>query len=299
MNKRRIVKVISIFILSLYLITTLILSTSKNVNADMGAKPSISITIENGPKEYYIALLEKRDYGIENTVESSTNVIVQNVDDEGVYNFLKTFRYDGYVFFESPVGSNVKKSDKNENPEEIYHFTYMVPSDFRVILIDTDGNLYLSESHTKKEFKAICTYDVATSSIVEEEGKSRIISIITIIICFILTLVIEFLILIGFRYPLIKRNVLVFLITNALTNIPYNIFLISTVSRIDVMLILINFFAEIIITLIETLIYCFTLLNKEQMVKYGKNILYGILANIASSILGSIVIILACMIMNM
>ena len=299
MNKRRIVKVISIFILSLYLITTLILSTSKNVNADMGAKPSISITIENGPKEYYIALLEKRDYGIENTVESSTNVIVQNVDDEGVYNFLKTFRYDGYVYVKSAVGSNVKKSDKNENPEEIYHFTYMVPSDFRVILIDTDGNLYLSESHTKKEFKAICTYDVATSSIVEEEGKSRIISIITIIICFILTLVIEFLILIGFRYPLIKRNVLVFLITNALTNIPYNIFLISTVSRIDVMLILINFFAEIIITLIETLIYCFTLLNKEQMVKYGKNILYGILANIASSILGSIVIILACMIMNM
>jgi hypothetical protein len=175
----------------------------------------------------------------------------------------------------------------------------MVPSDFRVILIDTDGNLYLSESYTKKEFKAICTYDVATSSIVEEEGKSRIISIITIIICFILTLVIEFLILIGFRYPLIKRNVLVFLITNTLTNIPYNIFLISTVSRIDVMLILINFFAEIIITLIETLIYCFTLLNKEQMVKYGKNILYGILANIASSILGSIVIILVCMMINM
>ena len=175
----------------------------------------------------------------------------------------------------------------------------MVPSDFRVILIDTDGNLYLSESHTKKEFKSICTYDVATSSIVEKEGKSRIISIITIIVCFILTLVIEFLILIAFRYPLIKRNVLVFLITNALTNIPYNLFLISTVSRIDIMLILINFFAEIIITLIETLIYCFTLLNKEQMVKYGKNILYGILANIASSILGSIVIILACMIMNM
>ena len=100
MNKRRIVKVISIFILSLYLITTLTLSTSKNVNADMGAKPSISITIENGPEEYFVALLEKRDYGIENTVESSTNEIVQNVDDEGVYNFLKTFRYDRYVFFE-------------------------------------------------------------------------------------------------------------------------------------------------------------------------------------------------------
>ena len=299
MNKKCIVSFITIFLLSIHLIFYFILSISQDVNADIGAKPSISITIENGPDEYFVALLEKRDYGIENTVETSTDVKVENVTEESVYNFLKSFRYDGYLFFESPVGSNVKKSDKNENPEEIYHFTYMVPSDFRVILIDKDGNLYLSESHTKKEFKAICTYDVATSSIVEEEGKSRIISIITIIICFILTLVIEFLILIAFRYPLIKRNVLVFLLTNALTNIPYNIFLISTVSRIDVMLILINFFAEIIITLIETLVYCFTLVNREKEVKYGKNILYGILANIASSILGSVVIILACIIMNM
>ena len=155
MNKRRIVSFITIFVLSIHLIFYFILSISQDVNADMGAKPSISITIENGPDEYFVALLEKRNYGIENTVETSTDVKVENVTEESVYNFLKSFRYDGYVFFESPVGSNVKKSDKNENPAEIYHFTYMVPSDFRVILIDTDGNLYLSESHTKMEFKAL------------------------------------------------------------------------------------------------------------------------------------------------
>ena len=65
----------------------------------MGAKPSISITIENGPEKYFVALLEKRNYGIENTVETSTDVKVENVTEDSVYNFLKSFRYDGYVFF--------------------------------------------------------------------------------------------------------------------------------------------------------------------------------------------------------
>ena len=98
-NIERILKCVFILLLTgLFVITF-----AADAHADMGAKPSITLTVINGPKSYYVALLTD----IRNKQGDNSELKLDTVDSDSVRAYLEDFQYDGCDFFQSPVGSNI------------------------------------------------------------------------------------------------------------------------------------------------------------------------------------------------
>ena len=64
--------------------------------------------------------------------------------------------------------------------------------------------------------------------------------------------------------------------------LPLNIFL---TKGEDLFVLIFTIMGETVIILLESLIYTFTLKNKEEEIKRLKNFLYGVVANVVSAIL--------------
>ncbi len=267
------------FRIMVFTFAVILLCDTVEVRADMGPKPSIELTVVNTSVDYYVALL--CDY--RETKEPNSELKLQNVTDESVKEYLENFVYDGWTFYESPVGMNIQKY----KPDGIYNFTYMVPEYFRVILISADGTVSISEAHSKEEFNAKCTYDVGNGTITEETTHKNAYKLIYIEIFFILTLIVELLVLKAFKYPMVFNNILVFFIANFLTNVPYNIILLF--SHAGLPIIIYSFFLEIVIILVEAFIYMKFLKNKEGEKTPKKSFLYSVVANITSAVVGIVI----------
>ncbi len=251
----------------------------------MGPKPSITVQVENGPGNYYIALLHES--GDKTQPESVLNP--DTLDDSSVQDYLKGFYHDGWVYHMSPVGSNCYRS----NPENIYRFGYMVPDIVKVILISSDGTVYISDSLDVKEFNAQITYDVTTGTLNEKPDTGKPLKRAGLMMTFlVLTLALELIILKLFKYPLSKRNTVSFIIINVLTNIPYTGFLLlGLFDRANLPVILLVPFMELIITIVESVFYVFALRDGSGKKTGLKNFLYGIVANVFSAVMGDAVII--------
>lgn len=256
----------------------LILTIGMNVRADMGPKPSITITVVNAPDHYYVALLD--NYNHQQGGDSELHL--DKVDEESVNAYLHDFQQHDWKFFESPVGNNILKS----NATGEYHFTYMVPNPFKVIIIDEDGNVYVSEEHTKKEFDAVCTYDVATGVITEDVSDKVFRRVLYVAICYLLTLLIELLALKIFDYPYTKLNVFFVVLINTITNIPFSLFVMNL--DVGIAMLIAQFLLEIPVIVVECLYYLFTLRYQDGTIHRKRNLLYGLCANLISASLGII-----------
>ena len=272
-------------IISLFTFALIFVLSSTCVRADMGPKPSITLTVTNAEEygDYYVALLEKRDGVLD---ENSKLKLDKEVNEENVEEYLKAFRYDGWCFHKTPVGGYL--FEKNE--DGIYDFIYMVPNPFRVVLIDRDGNVHVSDEITKKEYNAKCTYDVMSGEVTEQSGDKAKGRIGYIAICYIFTLIIEFVFLLIFGYPLIKKNVISFIIANTLTNLIYSCFLIS--GPISLPVLFLSFVLEILIIIIEAVVYIIVLENREGKHPRIRSFFYALTANIVSSFMSIIVLFL-------
>ena len=185
--------------------------------ADMGAKPSITLKVVNGPDDYYVALLEKWR-GVEG--QGNSELKLEEVNDASVQEYLTTFVNNGWSCAVLPfngkpqLGNDEHDEDfyrANETGE--YYFSYQVPDPFRVIVIGTDGNVYLSNELNQEEYNSKCTYDVAAGTLTEEIDKFKgIKNAGYVALCLIVTLISELIILMLFRYPLSRENLLYFVI---------------------------------------------------------------------------------------
>ena len=270
-------------IISLFAFAFIFVLSGIPVKADMGPKPSITLTVinEGDSGNYYVALLEKRDGVLD---ENSKLKLDKEVNEENVEEYLKAFRYDGWCFHKTPVGGYL--FEKTE--EGIYDFIYMVPNPFRVVLIDQDGNVHVSDEITKKEYNAECTYDVMRGEVTEQYGDKVAGRIGYIAICYIFTLIIEFVFLLIFGYPLIKKNVISFIIANTLTNLTYSCFLIS--GPISLPVLFLSFVLEILIIIIEAVVYIIVLENREGKHPRIRSFFYALTANVVSSFMSIIVL---------
>ena len=262
-----------------------------DAHADMGAKPSITLTVVNGPKSYYVALLtDVRDKQGDNS-----ELKLENVDSDSVRAYLEDFQYDGWDFFQSPVGSNIFEY----HSENEFYFGYMVPDRVRVILISSDGTVYISDELDVEDFDSQITYDVQAGTLTEKLDEYKgVRGVLYVILCFVLTLVFEFLILKLFRYPLTRWNVICFNIINMLTNIPLNAVNYFLGMKADLPLLVIWFFLEILIIFIEGIFYIFTLKDKEGHRRKFKNFAYGVIANVFSAVMGFAILIAFSMIVD-
>ena len=268
-------------VLLLLIVFSVVNICASDVRADMGAKPSVTIHVENAPQDFYLALLYLDEkYG----TDKNSELKLDTVDDESVKAYLEDFEYNHWKFSKSPVGINIY--EKQTDGE--YYFGYSIPDRFRVILISQDGTVYLSEDLDPKEFDADVTYDVSAGTLTEHIEDRTLRHILYVAACFILTLAFELLVLLIFGYPFTKRNIISFVVINMITNIPFNTMLINT--RASIPAILLWILAEIVIMLIESIFYLIVLRDADGNPRRGKSFAYGVVANIVSAVLGLVVL---------
>ena len=261
----------------LFLVTFAFLGPiSLTVNADTGPKPSIDLEVINAPKDYYVALLGKRDW---DTGHVNSHLKLDSVSLEKVEEYLENFWYKGWHYFESPLGDNLYR----RNETDVYHFWYMVPKPFRVLLIDMDGNVYVSDELYQWEYNAECTFDFHIGSLIEHRAGAVGKRILIILCSYLITLAIELLILRAF-YPLNKNNLFWFWLTNTVTNIPLNIFLLHT--KLGLEITFIWFFLEILIVFVEGFLYAIFLKNHKGKKRATYALGYSALANFLSAFVG-------------
>ena len=219
------------------------------------------------------------------------------MNDANVQEYLNTFVNNGWTCAVLPfngepqLGTDDHHEDfyrVNETGE--YYFSYQVPDPFRVIVIGADGNVYLSNELNQEEYNSKCTYDVAAGTLTEEIDKFKGIKKAGFVaLCLIVTLISELIILILFRYPLTKENLLCFVIINAITNLSLNIWLMyssdSSGSGGFAFLIAI-FFIEPLIIVVESFFYAYVLKDAEGKKRPLKSFIYGVTANIFSILVG-------------
>ena len=254
------------------------------VRADMGPKPSIDLTVVNAPESYYVALLTNwatpEERGVPNV---NSKLKLEDVNDESVKDYLEGFLYYGWFC------ERIRGDCYRSNAEGCYHFGYSVPNPFKVIIIDADGDVHISDVLYQKEYNAECTLDVVTGSLTENRDNKVRGRIIAVVLCYIFTLGIEGIVLKLFRYPLTKRNEFSFLFINTVTNISLSCYLISHAPLGGILLLFVLQYAEVLIILIEGAFYAVMLRDKSGKVRVLRGFVYSLVANLASAIMSFIV----------
>ncbi|MBO4652911.1 MAG: hypothetical protein J5649_06305 [Lachnospiraceae bacterium] len=267
------------YLLLLFLLLPLVINVAF---ADHGPKPSITVNVRNGPEGYYIGLLQQDDagdYRRESLLESD---VVQS-DEE--LKKLVSYQSDGWMLYVNPVSDPYYRSNS-----DTHTFDYMVPSYFRVILVGFDGTVYLSDPIERKAFNAVFDYDVATGKITEDHSESIRHYALNSLLCYIITLLIEGLIL-WWNDLGQKKNWLHFLIINTLTQILLNGCLVyyDWLGNSGYGMIVLFFILELAIFLIEAAYYAFFLRTEDGTKRPSVGVKYAIAANLASMIGGFII----------
>jgi len=100
--------------------------------------------------------------------------------------------------------------------------------------------------------------------------------------------VFELIVLLLFRIPVTKRNLLCFVLINVITNLSYAYFSVNSVSNWN--FILRCFIFEVGIAFTEAIFYAIMLRDAEGKRSAEKSFMYGITANLVSAVMGVICI---------
>lgn len=268
---------LAVLLLVLILIPTVVL-------ADMGPKPSINIKAVNMPDSTcYIDLLVE----VNNAGEVDPEFL------EGEYNqnmvrLLSSYYIDGWgpavVNDELVIFSDIKCEILFG--ECTKHFGYMPPDRFKIVVISEDGNIVVSNIVEKNTFDSTIDFDYKTGIASERKVFSSI--FLQFLITCSLTLLIEGLILLAFKFSF-KKYWLVVLLVNILTQI-----LLTAAISISMLAaglfgaIFAYLMAEFIIFIIEGVIFGVVL--KQH--KVGRRVLYALTANIMSFAFGLFILII-------
>ena len=256
----------------------LAVNTSR-VRADIGPKPSITVNIQNPPSGTYYAALLSKERGVTNLEEVCKNN--HETCPKEVLETLAAYSEDGFSLYLEPVGINILSSENGSS----FRFWYMVPTTFKVAIVTEDLQVITSPVITRNNFNSVCTYDVAGNTITEKPFSkySMLKYCDSALHCLLITLVVEFIVMLCFRLMSLK-NFLHFLLINLITQILLNAVLLGTNGlrfssgwQFGMWVI-----AEIGIIVIEALYYKSKLKNKEGDPCPSRGIAFGITANIVS-----------------
>ena len=242
--------------------------------ADRGPKPSVDLKVVNAPQgDYFIALLERGRSAQEK--KNSQLHLYGSVYKGSVESYLNSFWYDGYDYWK--VSGRCQESNENNT----FHFRCDARSGGpRLIVIELDGTVTLSEPIRGEKRRSNYTYDFATGKVTEDiPSKEAYIYIC----CCLLTILIELAVLWAFRFPLTGKyeNTLAVIIVNTVTNLPFTFYVLNAKSsRLWVRIVLF----EVGIMVVECLVYSFVLRNKEGKRDYKRSIAYGVVANVVSAL---------------
>ena len=266
--KKRLCGIIIVIMLTSLFANTFVI----RAKADHGPKPSIDLKITDAPAYKYVVLLQKDS----STGKENSPLKIENLDKSAVEEYLRTFHYEGWRIY-----LRMGQIDIHERGEsDSYSFTYSVPKPFKVLLVTDDGTVMISSELAQKEFNSECEFNVAKGTLTEKRAGKTISRVFYILSCYVITLIIEFLILLLFRYPLTKTNITAFLLINTITQLALNIFLAFSNASWGTVGIYTAF--EIVIALTEGVFYAIKLRTKDGQKKPVRGFLYGVIANALS-----------------
>lgn len=265
-------KIIRIFLLSVAIFCV----CTPAVFADFGSKPRVEINLKNAPREeYYLDLL----YQPSRTTSMYDNLYKGAVYNEDMLRTLRSYEKDGwYAALASGTLTPVFGSLTGENGRHV--FSYIgVPDEFKIIIVTAGGDVKISRPVKRRTMEVSLDVDFADMSV--NKKSARIMYFVQFAGSLAATLVIEFAVLLLFRYG-IKENSKVFLLTNIFTQLIFSV-LFSTVflfgGTFGTLLAFIPL--EIGITAVEIFIYKRKLKGRSPKI----NVMYALCANLASAAL--------------
>ena len=269
-----------------FAIIFVVLLSNVIVKADTGPKPYVSIKIIGDTQGYYMTLLSERaQYGpYSNNPEYQENI--DNID-------LKFAEYedsDGYyyLYYYSDISNNV------------YGWNYYPPSHFKILIYDSINDRFITnnEKYERTSFETAFTIELVEDNAnmtftVKQDHYYLFRVIMGVIIRFIICLTIE--LGIAFLFKIKNKQLLIVLAANVLTQLFLNITLGVFINNNGLNMwgiIPIYVFSEILIIIIEAVIYCLLInkVDKDNQHKKLDLIVYAFFANIASIVLGFVLL---------
>lgn len=264
-----------LLLLVLILIPTVVL-------ADVGPKPSITIRAINMPDSmcYMDLLVEVSNAG------DIDDEFLESEYNQNMVKILSSYYQEGWgpavVNKERIIFDDIRC--KILDGECIKSFGYMPPDKFKIIIVSEDGSVIISNIIEKKAFNSTVDFNYETG--IAKERKVLQSTLLQFLITFSLTLLIEGLILLAFKFSL-KKYWLVVLLVNFLTQILLTVAISLSMLAAGLLGAIFAFFmAEFIILIIEGVIFGVVL--KQH--KVGRRVLYALTANIVSFIFGLIIV---------
>lgn len=285
------VKVFASLAVCLLIALNYLLFLGKPVRADMGPKPSIEVTIENPPSsDYYIALVSQAEGSkhADSMIKEYEKREDLGEEENHIRELIYQYNVDDFSLYICPLRPQMSRSDE----DHVYDFTYMVPSEFKVILVTMDGTIYTSPVLYRYGYNCTCTYDVAAGTLVEttDTRMAAGLYLIRAALCFVGTIIIEMLIMFPFSLS-VKKNFKPFIFINFVTQALLNGSLLlgdqiryRMRARFDYTIIA-WFAAELAIIVIESTYYAKRLKKKNGDIEPKENVAYGLCANIVSVVL--------------
>lgn len=255
------------------------------VKADVGPKPSITIYVENAPEELYYL-----------------DLVIEDIEEQDYYENIEQDKYSETMISqmkkETPSGTKLALIDGTEVPlfgELIgkpkghgtwaHEFSYVgTPDRYRILIGLKDGQCILSNWHKREVFAETIYYDLETGTL---ETPSTIPTYLKqFALTFIWTLVIEGLILLFMGYSL-KENLRYFLTINIITQLILTMITAYILIHNGSLTFFIAYLIlEIFIAFGEAFYYKTRLIGKTEK----RNIIYGLLANAVSFVLGFFIV---------
>lgn len=284
---------ISKFFISLSMIVFISFCFCPIAKADIGPKPSISITLENiATDNYLIDLLVYDETGTNFASPLDYNGNGEQYSTLTGYNDLETItiaqletlhgiNYDGWISESTRWDSYLLFADCRGNSEHTHHFGYFgTPDTYRVVIIDNcTGEIKLSDVIHRKDFASSITLDVDTMTTVSKASIGNLFSNIkSFAAVLLLTIAIELIIALLFKIKKIKTIIAANFISNSILQLALMLIPVPYMITFAIM--------EVMVILAEYFVYSKFFVETAK----SKIIAYTITANIVTGLLTFVVI---------
>ena len=275
----------------LLLLTAMLLTVS--ALADSGPKAQLTVKVENAPSElYYLDLLAEGEYEHEGDSDfSSLSDEERAALDADMLAALRAAVPDGWHACLAqgvngpPIWGDLVGEDAG-NGTQLHTFGYVgVPDTYRILIVTKIGESWVSDVLHRATLQSSATVDWAART---ASAPSAGVAYALQFLCTLLpTLLIEGALLFAFGYRS-RRSLLVFLLVNLVTQGGFALYLAVTVLNHGVSgwSLLFYFPAEVVITVVESLLYRRLLTERSWERAVG----YAIVANVCSATVGALLI---------
>ena len=250
--------------------------------ADSGPEPALAIRVANAPEGlYYLDILERDEAGMDLFDSLAWSYDDPETLDQDLLSALEAAVPEGWHACtvqgtaHGPMWGSLTPAE-----EGVHLFSYAgVPEEFRVLLVTAEGEVFLSQPYTRRLLQDSLTLDWEGRTI--RQRPPALAWLAQLLSTLLPTLVIEGLLLAAFGC-FCRRNFLVFLIANLVTQLAFTAVLSLPAHPIPLMLL-----CEPVIMLAEALAY--RLLFRPD--RRRRAVACAVVSNLASAIAGFFVVI--------